>query len=232
MRPISLNGAAIVERVFACARLGIIDEGSLSSDSFVLGQGDVLANTTESSNFVTELLGGVDAFTHGQGVGVVVELQLILASHSIVNGTNTRVLLVQPRTLHISLLLGIVGLRVDLANQVRDLVDTLALHGSQVVAGLVAHGCLEASDCLSGALSGPLTKVVPVFSAEVTSVHASGVSGDDGAETLGGGLDGSVDKGQFCDVVLIDHAKNGLLLTDVDLRVLNFLLVRCFELPL
>ena len=191
-----------------------------------------MANTAESSNLVTELLGGVDAFTHGQGVGVVVELHLTLASQSIVYGTNTWVLLVQPRTLHISLLLGIVGLRVDLANQVRDFTDALCLHASQVAASLVAHGLLKAFDCLSGALNGPLTEVIPVLSAEVASVHTCGVSGDNGAETLGGGLDGSVDKGELCDVVLIYHAKNGLFLAHVDLRVLNFLLVRRFEFPL
>ena len=62
----SLNGAAIVGQVVGCARLRIVDRGSLSGDSFVLGQGDVLANTAESSLNVTELLGGVDAFTHGK----------------------------------------------------------------------------------------------------------------------------------------------------------------------
>jgi len=93
-------------------------------------------------------------------------------------------------------------------------------------------GLFKALDCLSGALSGPLAEVVPVLSAEVASVDTSGMSGDNGAETLGGGLDGSVDKGELRDVVLIDHAKNGLFLANVHLRVLNFLLVRRFELPL
>ena len=58
------------------------------------------------------------------------------------------------------------------------------------------------------------------------------MSGDNSAETLGSGLNGSVDKGELRNVILIDHAKNGLLLADVDLWVLNFLLVRRFELPL
>ena len=51
------------------------------------------------------------------------------------------------------------------------------------------------------------------------------VSGDDGSETLSSGLNGSVDKGELSDVVLVDHTKNGLLLADVNLGVTNFSLV-------
>jgi len=57
------------------------------------------------------------------------------------------------------------------------------------------------------------------------------VSGDDGSETLSSGLNGSVDKGELSDVVLVDHAKNGLLLADVNLRVTNFSLVGSLKFP-
>ena len=58
---------------------------------------------------------------------------------------------------------------------------------------------------------------------------ASLVSGDDGSETLGSSLNGSVNEGELSNVVLVDHAEDGLLLADVDLRVANLSLVGSLE---
>ena len=92
--------------------------GSLPCDGLVLGESDVLADAAESATRVVELLSRVDAFAQGQRVGIVEEIHLVFASLSFVNGAHTWVLLVQPRTLHISLLLRVVGLGVNLADQV------------------------------------------------------------------------------------------------------------------
>ena len=56
------------------------------------------------------------------------------------------------------------------------------------------------------------------------------VSGNDSAEALGRGLDGSIDEGQLRDVVLVDHAENGLLLAHVNGWSLDILLVRRLQL--
>ena len=58
------------------------------------------------------------------------------------------------------------------------------------------------------------------------------VSWDHSSEALGSSLHGSVNEGELGDVVLVDHAKDGLLLADVHLGLLNFLLIGRLELPL
>ena len=56
------------------------------------------------------------------------------------------------------------------------------------------------------------------------------VSGDDRTEALDRGLNGSIDQGQFSDVVPVDHAEHGLILAHVILRLLDVLLVRRLQL--
>jgi len=53
---------------------------------------------------------------------------------------------------------------------------------------------------------------------------------NDCTEACGRGLYGPIDERKFGDVVLVDHAEHGFLFAHVHLRVLNFLLVRRFEL--
>ena len=69
---------------------------SLSGDGLVLGESDVLTDAAESTWLVREGLRGVDTLTQRQGQGIVVELHLSLSSLAIVDGANTRVLLVEP----------------------------------------------------------------------------------------------------------------------------------------
>ena len=191
-----------------------------------------MANATETTDGIIELLRGVDALTHGKRVGVVKELHLSGASLTIVDGADTRVLLVEPRALNISLLLRIIGLRVDLAYKVRDLLDSLLLNGADVV---TSHNFLRLLEVLSGfgwCFRTPLAEVVPVFSAEVASTMAGLMSGNHSTEALGCSLHGSINERELGDVVLVDHSKNGLLLTNVHFRVLNFLLIRRLKFPL
>ena len=79
---------------------------------------------------------------------------------------------------------------------------------------------------------GSLTKIVIVFSVKVTSTMSVFMMGDDCSETLLCRLDWPIDEGKLSDVVLVDHAQNGLLLANVDLWVLNLLLIRRLQFSL
>lgn len=173
----------------------------------------------------------MDAFAKGQRVGVVEELHLRLACLATVDSAHARVLLVEPRALHVRLLLRIVSLRVDLADQVGNLLDALALERARVATSESLLRLLEISNSLLGLIRDLLTEVIPVLSAEVTGLVAGTVSRNDGAEALRSSLHRSIDEGELSDVILVDHAQNGLLLAHVHLRVLNFLLVRRLQLP-
>ena len=220
----------LVRPSHACLSSAIFS--SLSGDGCVRSNGNVLADATEAPNGVIELLRGVDALSHGKRVGVVKELHLGSASFTIVDGTHTRILLVEPRALNISLLLRVIGLGVDLAHKVRDLLDSLFFGGADIVA---SHHLLRLLEVLSGigrCFWAPLAEVVPVFSAEVASTVAGLVSGNHSSEALGCSLHRPINEGELRDVVLVDHAKDGLLLANVDFRVLNVLLVRRLQFPL
>ena len=148
---------------------------------------------------------------------------------TIVDSADAGILLVEPRALNIGLLLRIILLRVNLTDQVGNLLDALFLLRAKVMTSKRALSLLELGSCFSSGLRARLTKVVPVLSAEVASIMASLVSGDDGSETLGSSLNGSVNEGELSNVVLVDHAEDGLLLADVDLRVANLSLVGSLE---
>ena len=214
------------------ARKRASQEGSLSGDGLVLGEGDILAHAAEGADRVVELLGGVDALAHGERVGIVEELHLVLSSLSFVDSAHSGILLVQPRSLHISLLLRVLILGVDFTNKVRELLDSLLIGGADVATCKVSTSCLKGSLSLGSALRDDLTEVVSGLSAEVTGIMVSSVSGNDGTEARCSSLHWSVNERQLSNVVLVNHAKNGLLLSNVRLRVLNFLGVRGLELSL
>jgi len=109
------SSATQVSSTTTCA---LDDDLSLSGDNVVLSDGNILADAAESAWGVVELLRGVDAFTHRQRVRIVVELHLVLAGLAVVDSADTGVLLVEPRALHVRLLLGVVLLGVNLAHQV------------------------------------------------------------------------------------------------------------------
>ena len=205
---------------------------SLSGNNFVLWECYILADAAEGAWSIIKLLGGVDAFTHTKWIGVIKELHLILSCNTIVDGANTWVLLVEPWALHISLLLRIVFLRVNLADQVGDLVDTLSFSSSGVASSKSPLSLLESSGSLSWGFLNSFTEVVPIFSAEVASFMSGIMSWDNSAKALRRRLDWSVYKRKLSNVVLIDHAEHGLLLSDVDFGILNFLRICRLKLPL
>jgi len=110
-------------------------------------------------------------------------------------------------------------------------VDSLLLSCAQISASLYLLGLIELGSGISSGLRAPLTVVVHVLSAEVASIVRGLVSRDHGAKALRCRLYGSVDEGKLCDVVLVDHAQDGLVLPHVVLRLLDILLVRRLELP-
>ena len=228
-----LNAGARVRGGEGCSNRGSLVRGvSLSGNGLVLGESDVLADAAEGSDRVVELLGSVDAFAHGQRSGVVEHLHLVLAGLAFVDSAHTRVLLVQPRALHVSLLLRVVSLRVDLADQVGDLLDALLLARPQVPASLSLRGLLECRGGLCWALLRTLSKVVSGLSAEGTCGVAGVVSVNDGAKAGLGSVDGPVNEVELANVVLIDHAQDGLFFARVHSWFLNFLLRRRLQLSL
>jgi hypothetical protein len=152
------------------------------------------------------------------------------ASAAFIHSLDRGVLLVEPRALNVSLLLGVKFLVIDLAHQVGNNFGPLFLHSAHVGAGQVFGGFFELSDRLSGARGNARTVVITVFGLEVTAVVRGLVLRDDGAEARLGTAYGAIDKRKLSDVVLVNHAQNGLLLVNVDLRVAVLMLVRGLEL--
>ena len=172
----------------------------------------------------------MDALSHTKRIRIVKHLHLRLASFALVNGSHTWVLLVQPTALHVGLLLRVVLLRVNLTDQVGDLLDSLLLARANVAASKRSLGLLELSRGVRGSLWASLPKVIPVLSAEIARVMGGLVSGNHGAETLGCRLNWPIDQRELGDVVLVDHAKDWLLFADVHLGVLDVLLIGRFQL--
>lgn len=91
----------------------------------LFGQSDVRADVSKSTNFVRKLLGCVDTFSETKGASVVVEKHLVFASKALVYGRDSRVLLVEPSALDISLFLRIKRFGVNFTNQVGDFLVSL-----------------------------------------------------------------------------------------------------------
>lgn len=172
----------------------------------------------------------MDALAHAERVRIVKHLHLRLASLAFVDGAHTRVLLVQPTALHVGLLLRVVLLRVHLADQVGDLLDSLLLARANIAASKRRLRLLELGGGVCGRLRASLPEVIPVLSAEIARVMGGLVSGNDGAEALGCRLDWSVDQRELGDVVLVDHAQDWLLFADVHFGFLDVLLIGRFQL--
>lgn len=167
----------------------------------------------------------MDALAHTERVSIVKHLHLRLASLAIVDSTNARVLLVQPTALHISLLLRVVLLRVNLTDKVGDLLDSLLLARANIAASERSLSLLELSRCFGGSLRATLTEVISVLSAEIACIMGGLVSWDHGSKSLGCRLDWAIDQRELRDVVLVDHAEHGLLFAHVHLGVLDVLLI-------
>jgi len=174
----------------------------------------------------------VNAFTHWEGVGVVEHLHLGCASLAVVDSAHAGILLVQPGALHVRLLLRIVGFRVNFANQVGNLMDALLFSSAQVTACKRLLSLLEVGCGSSGVFCLLFAEVVSVLSAVIASIVSLDVLGDDCAETLSRRLNRSVDKGKLSNVVLVDHAQDGLFFAHMNSWVLNFLLVRRLQFSL
>lgn len=75
------------------------------------------------------------------------------------------------------------------------------------------------------------TEVITGLGGETTCSVMGGVVHNDGTETLLSTVDGSVLEGEIGDVVLVNHAEDGLLLNLVNFGFLIEILVHGFELP-
>lgn len=205
---------------------------SLSRDEIVLIHCDFGANTPKGPHLVLELHLGLVALTQGQRSRIVIHLQLSLACDALVDGAHSRILRVQPRPLHVSLLLRVVVFRVDLTDQVRQLFDALGVAGPHMSPRQLLLLRLKVLYRLLSTFYRFLTIVVSVFCLPVASVVVVLVVGQEGAKATARPLHRPVDEGQLRDVVFVDHAKHGLLFLEVGLRLLNLLLVRRLKLSL
>ena len=203
---------------------------SLLGNDFVWLHGHVRADASVGAWLITEVESGVDALAHWQRSSIVVELHLLLASHALVHGLNSWVLIVHPGSLHIGLLLWDEVLGVNLTDEVGDLLDAHLLKWTDLSASLVALISLEFLNSASSIEHLLLSEVVSVLGAEVASILVSSLAGDHSTEATVSGLDWSVHETQLSDVVLVNHAQHWLLLLVVHLWVLDLLLVRCLQL--
>ena len=124
----------------------------------------------------------MDTLTERQGESVVVHVQLILSGDSIVDSLDSGVLLVQPRSLHVGLLLGVVVLSVDLANKVGDCLDADLIVWSNLASSkcfVLLVEVINSLFCWSGC---DLPKVVSGFSLEVSGSFLISMFNDNGSE--------------------------------------------------
>lgn len=108
-------------------------------------------------------------------------------------------------------------------------MDSLLVGCAQIATGKNFLSSLEVSSSLCWCFWSSLSEVIPVLSAEVTGFLSSIVSWNDCAKALGCGMHGSVYEGKLSDIVLVNHAQNWLLFTNMHLWVLNFLGVCGFK---
>ena len=174
----------------------------------------------------------MDTLTQWQRVRIVHEVNLLDSSFALIDSTDTWVLLVEPRSLHISLLLWIVVLGIDLSNEVRDLLDAHIFKVTDLTTCLIGSLHLEFSYGLTSVEHFLLSEVVSVLSCKVSGIFFGTMAWDDSAKSRVSSLHGSVNQGQLSDVVLVDHAEDWLLLLDVDLWVLHFILIGSEQLSL
>lgn len=111
-------------------------------------------------------------------------------------------------------------------------MDALLVGGTQGATSQSLLGLLKLSGCGCRVLHWLLSEVVSVLSAEVASIMALFVLRNNGAEALSRGLHRSVNERQLSNVVLVNHAEDGLLLAHVHLWILNLLLVGRLQLSL
>jgi len=101
-------------------------------------------------------------------------------------------LLVEPRTLHVSLSLGIVISVVDFSSQIRKSAELLVFIGSSLTSRASILSGLELPLGRGRVLSCRLSVVVSVFSGEVSLAMVLGVSVNDSSEPVLGALNISV----------------------------------------
>ena len=152
------------------------------------------------------------------------------SSFALIDSTDTWVLLVEPRSLHISLLLWIVVLGIDLSNEVRDLLDAHIFEVTDLTTCLVGCLQLEFSYGLAGIELFLLSKFVSVLSCKVSGIFFGTMAWNDSAKSRVSSLHGPVNQRQLSNVVLVDHAEDGLLLAHMNGWPLDVLLVRRLQL--
>ena len=112
---------------------------------------------------------------------------------------------------------------VDLTREARYALDTLLLEGSGL-AETTLHilRVFELVECLAGGRVGLVAVGVSIGRFAMEVVVADGVLVNDSAETIVGTSNRSINERELSDIILVDHAEDGLLLDAVHSRVLDF----------
>lgn len=142
---------------------------SLASDDLIVDFSNVGCFTCVCTVLSAELSGKLQSLSERQRVAVVVEVDLCLACLTSVYCSNCRVLLVQPRPLHISLLLRVILFAVDFTNEIWNNFGLLIFKWSDTSSSYIVK-LLEISDSLFRTWRNYLAVEIPIFSLE--SAHA------------------------------------------------------------
>jgi len=186
---------------------------------------------TLGTGCVIEIAELVISVAHWERVSVIEEVHLVLLGVAFFSGNKTRVLLVEPRPLHVGLALWIILFVVLLACQFRKALNLLLVEGpyltSTAVRLVFSEGCLR-----SGRVRMCwLAKVVTSLCIESSRAVVSGVMRNDCAESFRSSLNRPVCKRQIRNIVLVDHAQDWFLRMPVYLGVLIKVLIHSFHFP-
>lgn len=148
-----------------------------------------------------------------------------LVNLSFLHSDDWWILKIKPRSLDISGVLWVINLVNFSAKSGCDL-HTLFVHGSLVSQTTLHCLCiLESTHLLIWSKFGLITIGITTSSLSVSFVMACLMLVNDGAKTLIRSFDRPIDQREFCNVILMDHAKNWSLRNPMNLWVLQIYLV-------
>lgn len=173
--------------------MGIVKRTSLLSDNV----GDVSDIALCSSVGASAFFKGNSlhhTITHAEGSSIVKAVDLTVSALVRLNNSDSRVLLVEPRALHIRLLLGIVGLIENLTSHVGKNANFLVFHRSNVTTCELGVEILVSQRVLLGTHGCSLSVEIAILSCEVPAVESGIMLRNDSAEASLLRVDRSVNK--------------------------------------
>ena len=166
---------------------------SFLGDNLVLLNCNIRSDSSISSWLVWELICCfVDTFSKWQWISIVEEVNLFDSCFTLIDCTNTWVLLIKPRSLNISLLLWIVVLWVYFTNKIWNSLNSHLLKWTDLSTCLSWSSCSQLSSSLVGIHNYLLSKIVSVLSSKVSSILLWTMTWDNSPKTSMSSLHWSV----------------------------------------